>query len=87
VSVAAVTERTGPWDPDDWDAFGRNAGLRGHALAWFGSLFLWPICVVDGVWVNGRHRARVLERAGAEQVAVEDPDYAAEWARDTAAPA
>ncbi len=83
VSAEAVKDRPSPWDLEEWDTFGRGAGLRGHALTWFGSLFMWPICVVEGVWVNGRHRARVLERAGAVQVAVDDPEHVPEWARNT----
>ncbi|WP_149205092.1 hypothetical protein [Actinotalea subterranea] len=79
VSVAAVADRPGPWTFEQWDAFGRNAGLRRHPLMWFDSLFMWPICVIDGAWVNGRHRARLLERAGARKVAVEDPDDLPEW--------
>lgn len=78
VFVAAVTERPGPWDLDAWHAFGLRAGLSADAQGWFESLFLWPICVLDGGWSNGRHRVRVLELAGAKQVAVEDPDHVPE---------
>lgn len=78
VSVAAVIERAGPWEAEEWDQYGRAAGLRRDALTWYGSLFMWPICVVGGRWVNGRHRARLLERAGATEVAVEDPAYGLE---------
>lgn len=62
--------------------YGEQEGLRGQHLEWFASLFLWPISVVDGEWVDGRHRARSLHRAGATHVAAEDPAWVPEWARD-----
>lgn len=74
VSVAAVSEKPGPWDIAEWVEYGRSAGLRGTELEWFGALRLAPICVVSGEWVNGRHKARALALAGVDRVAVEDPD-------------
>src|SRR5450756_321029 len=79
VSAEAVTAKPGPWELDEWHQFGVDAGLNGDTSNWFDSLYLWPILVSPDQWTNGRHRALLIERAGATHFAMEDPDRVPEW--------
>lgn len=79
ISAGAVTVHSDSWELENWHQFGEDAGLVGDALGWFDSLFLWPIEVRPDQWINGRHRALLIERAGADQVAVLDPKWQPAW--------
>jgi hypothetical protein len=84
VSTSAVETHPGGWEIDDWHQFGADAGLAGDASDWFDSLYIWPIMVSPDQWTNGRHRALLIERAGATHVAVLDPDWVPAWVTQSA---
>jgi hypothetical protein len=69
VSTKAVGAHPGGWEMDHWHQFGAGTGLTGDASNRFDSLYIWPIMVSPDQWTNGRHRALLIERAGATHLA------------------
>lgn len=82
VSLRAVHADLDGSDRAAWRAFGVRAGLRREDLYSFESLAWDPICVSLDQWTNGRHRAYAMQRAGATQVAVVDPEWMPDWPVD-----
>ena len=75
VSVEAVHAGVGDLSPDEWAAFGRNAGLTTRDLFAFESLHADPLCVTPDEWINGRHRGCLIRQSGASHVAVVDLEW------------
>ena len=74
-SARAVDAGLGDEDADGWLAFGEQAGLRRQDLAGFDSLGHDPLDVTPLQWYNGRHRGWLIQQAGAQRVAVLNPEW------------
>ncbi|WP_218021671.1 hypothetical protein [Nocardia harenae] len=83
-SAEAVSARPKGWTHREWREHGRQLGLRGYELFAWSELFARPIEIAanGAQWVDGMHRAALMAEAGAERMAVLDPDWMPDWEPD-----